>query len=342
MDKLQTLLNNATDAAMKGNLRLFTMEEKAEAINVLNEKRFNGLGTGDYKALEEYILNTPIAFNKKYIHFCKMANSDLDPEYYSTLISAATYEAVALQWNKTKQSYKFDKYFIEEMGKTTKGINLPHLVFDKLPFKTVYLDISQNPKSGKNGALVNVRKIAEHSNGEVLWMLTMLNVAVDKILSSISLIIEDPVGGKELDFDALGNDNIDNEALYTQLLIYLCSYEPDIRDDAASKMQYKKAKQARKKGVKAELPVQKHMVGERFGEAFRKWTVSTLGKSSDRPEGHTGVHVKPHIRRAHWHRYWIGKRDNKELIIKWVHECYCGTTEDDAKDTLDIVKHKVN
>lgn len=31
------------------------------------------------------------------------------------------------------------------------------------------------------------------------------------------------------------------------------------------------------------------------------------------------VHVSPHVRRAHWHGYWLGKRDNPtDLVIKWI------------------------
>lgn len=30
-------------------------------------------------------------------------------------------------------------------------------------------------------------------------------------------------------------------------------------------------------------------------------------------------HVSPHVRRAHWHGYWLGKRDNPtDLVIKWI------------------------
>ena len=39
------------------------------------------------------------------------------------------------------------------------------------------------------------------------------------------------------------------------------------------------------------------------------------------------------MRRAHYHRYWIGKRnsDERQLVTRWVHECLCGLTEDEAR-----------
>ena len=39
--------------------------------------------------------------------------------------------------------------------------------------------------------------------------------------------------------------------------------------------------------------------------------------------GSTGTHAspRPHIRRAHWHSYWVGKGDEpgaREVMLKWL------------------------
>lgn len=123
-------------------------------------------------------------------------------------------------------------------------------------------------------------------------------------------------------------------ALIMQTLLYLCSYEPDIRETAVSKAQVRDAKK-KKTSTK---PIREYVVGERFGSAFRKWTAGRVGVEKSTTE--TGRHVRPHVRRAHWHRYWAGKKDSEDrkLIIKWTYECFCGTNNNDE---LDTVKHKV-
>lgn len=52
--------------------------------------------------------------------------------------------------------------------------------------------------------------------------------------------------------------------------------------------------------------------------------------SSGNPTGRT---VKPHIRRAHWHRYWVGKRDSEErkLVLRFLMPTMVG-----GKESIDI------
>jgi hypothetical protein len=45
--------------------------------------------------------------------------------------------------------------------------------------------------------------------------------------------------------------------------------------------------------------------------------------SAHEPGEVTGTHASPrhHIRRAHWHSYWLGKRDQRDArsaILKWL------------------------
>ena len=43
-------------------------------------------------------------------------------------------------------------------------------------------------------------------------------------------------------------------------------------------------------------------------------------------------------RSAHWHHYWTGSGDNKELIIKWVDGVFVKGSKDEAEK---VVIHKV-
>lgn len=262
-------------------------------------------------------------------------------------IDIAQYAEVLKDWNKTKQTYCFDPDFVTEMMKTDSVIKTFSKFLEKLPFKTMYLDYSKSTdlieKTGADGILVDIFNISENNN-DLVWVIQRFLFKDQRFLGCETNCMLDTKDA-ERDFISVEEEifkNGDGEGYRSlfllQSLLYLCSYEPDIRDDSASKQAYKKVKQAIRKGSKQELPTQKHEVGERFGEAFRKWTEGSLGKGSSTTG--SGKRVRPHVRRAHWHRYWVGKKGQQELIVKWVHECFCNCSEETSEENLDIVKHK--
>lgn len=53
-------------------------------------------------------------------------------------------------------------------------------------------------------------------------------------------------------------------------------------------------------------------VGEEYIAQVREFDETVKRNSGER---------KAHIRCAHWHRYWTGKKDNPKLILKWVAPC---------------------
>ena len=65
------------------------------------------------------------------------------------------------------------------------------------------------------------------------------------------------------------------------------------------------------------------MLGARLGRAIgAARRVHGHGAPSAEPRGATKA---PHVRSAHWHRYWLGKRKGRddgrfgdELVVKWV------------------------
>lgn len=329
----------------------FSYRTRAEAI-----KHFYwsvGAGLSDQELLEEikkFTDNAYISWIYSNVYRYKDAH-----QFLVNCIWDAQFENMMEDWEKTKQIYVFDRDFISEMAKTEQSISVPNNIFDKLPFKSFYLDFKQYPEicsdTGADGALVNISqmKVPEYPDDR-LWLTQYVFFRNRIYYSEEANILNEAAcfGGENsvINLEDICTSGLDQNGcnrkllnvLVLQMILYLCSYEPDIRDDVASKMQRRKAKQQQKANRNIELPEQLHVVGERFGAAFRKWTLGSLGKESPTS---SGGHVKPHMRRAHWHRYWIGKKGHQELIVKWVHECFCGCTEDIAPKTLDVVKHKI-
>lgn len=265
-------------------------------------------------------------------------------------------------WYRRKQIYAFDADILDELIRTNAdSITLPQDVFDYLPCRSLCLDFSANERIMKcinaERAVVQVEsvKLPDSDNEYHVILMSFCHGNDTNMIKALVLLKEEgstDISIKELMDSKLGlivseTGELPEECrpelqvvLVLSCLMYLCSYEPDIRETVVSKAKHRKAKQEKKKPCDA--PNREFLVGERFGEAFRKWTKGQLGQSSEHTE--TGRKNKPHLRRAHWHRFWIGKRgsDERKLVIRWLSECFCGITDNEAEASLDTVKHEVN
>lgn len=113
----------------------------------------------------------------------------------------------------------------------------------------------------------------------------------------------------------------------TQTLMYLCSPEPDIKENDVTKNTYRKPN--------PNLPpknkfseIQQWDVGVRLGTAFRHWQESQKNEQS---EGETGRRVRPHFRKAHWSTRWYGKKDGSEERVRrpvWISETFVNATKE--------------
>jgi hypothetical protein len=270
-------------------------------------------------------------------------------------------------WNRRKQVYTFDADMLNELIRTDiSDIVIPYDAFEYLPYRSLYLDFSANSQIvktvGADGCLVQIQSVTLRETGDQFYQFCVILSSFYKdneITMMKAVVLPNDKNDVRLSVDEFTKAYDSKLGLYVsetgicpeemrpelqgmlvvQCLLYLCSYQPDIHETTASKMQYRKVKKAVKSGK--QLPVREYVVGERFGEAFRKWTKGCLGQSSEHTP--TGRKNKPHMRRAHYHRFWTGKRDSDErrLVTRWVHECFCGLTEDEAEGSLDTVRHEV-
>ena len=103
-------------------------------------------------------------------------------------------------------------------------------------------------------------------------------------------------------------------------VLYLCSQAAEIKDSGAGKRVPTRPKlQKTKKGMRIFAPdhPSRWEVGYRLGAALRQ------ALSEHEPAEPTGTHAspRPHIRRAHWHSFWVGKRDQpdaRSVTLKWL------------------------
>ena len=89
---------------------------------------------------------------------------------------------------------------------------------------------------------------------------------------------------------------------------YLCSANADIIPS------YTPQKNLKRNNAKRRSTASWYEVGYRIGSELRAYR-----RSTSRTLGGGGWTVRPHMRRAHWHHYWVGPRDGeRKLVLKWL------------------------
>lgn len=122
------------------------------------------------------------------------------------------------------------------------------------------------------------------------------------------------------------------------LLAYLGSVEADIVDASERKIRVPASgREGREIDAK---PMKNYEVGFRIGAQLRKGGGTRYDSSL--PSGGTGRTVVPHLRKAHWHHYWIGPKSDptqRELVVRWVNPVLVGGK--DAIPTVHPVRERL-
>lgn len=115
--------------------------------------------------------------------------------------------------------------------------------------------------------------------------------------------------------------------LMLNALAYLCTVNADINKfytpPTLARFNPKKDKKRSKTTV--------YRVGYNIGSQLREY--ERYVKEDAEYQGGT---VRPHMRRAHWHHYWVGPKDNKRLELRWLNSTKVGFGE------IEATVHKVS
>ncbi len=283
-------------------------------------------------------------------------------------------DSMAVIWSKTKQVYCFDEAFARNLY-NTENICVTEDILDYLPSKVICIDVTDSPElceelraqylmcyvdKADDGHEWNVHitKINDYYYaGDVFTIENKeLNEKAFDIIQGYRGTSESIYMGKSDELDNVQIQAFDRDKMHRfvlQALVYLASERPDLEKTTTSKAAEAKFKRSGKKG---ERPIGEWKVGERFGNAFRKWEaeIKSVEISKSHKEG-TGTSPKmPYVRRAHWHTYIYNVRDEQGNNVydetgkvkkvarpRWVYETFCNLGKEDA-EKLPITKHKVH
>lgn len=104
-----------------------------------------------------------------------------------------------------------------------------------------------------------------------------------------------------------------------QLLLYLCSNEPDMPE-----IEHPSKRRCISGSIRGPKEPRVWDVGVRIASVIRKYRQRHDDNDMERRIVANGGHVspRPHVRSAHWHTYWVGPRNaefpERKPVIKWI------------------------
>ena len=255
-----------------------------------------------------------------------------------------------LAWRMSLSIYRIDEDIFNEMIKSSIPKDTPSNIFRRLPDFCVYIDFPRlvdmdeiNPLIPFNGLKVKGfwAYLDKTFSGNGVKGFE-LKICADLIehelyadpLSNVSMIIKDGLTVEEsadLVFDQyVGHSEENTKALaqsdkivlfnYLSILLWLCAEEPDISNiigEPLTSEQVRQPKYGQKKNTGQFIPPSNpriYNLGQRLGGEIRNFK-EDIRKSSTSKKA---TSKRPHIRKGHWHGYWVGTGQNKKFIIKWL------------------------
>lgn len=260
-------------------------------------------------------------------------------------------------WSKFKMAYKIDNEFFHEI-KQTENMLITYEMFEKLPFKTFYVDLSEVKNIADiNGAFIHIIKEDEQFIGVNIYMVGGSDYTYYSFYSWFRFenkneeIEFSKANLPKSDFTKVEQTEIYDEKSFIEALNsteykIVSDYDPrgeiitaiyqimnfiavdasDVVENPHTKQTYKPSDIVKNKFSEVRM----WDVGYRYGKAIKvaKKEFEKAIKEHRETETKKGRKpVRPHIRRAHWQRYHVGK-GRKDTKTVWIGAIYvCGNTE---------------
>ena len=234
----------------------------------------------------------------------------------------------ALIWSRNKMIYQFDSTLSDTLAAQPLDGEIPTDILEYLPYPCVYIQrkitISEEDLTGFFAWLdivgddnqKTLRLLFTQADGYAysVWLPILGGTIHESILNVVN---RDKEGSAEIYTDDDVRQLPLTQAITecVNLILYLCSEKPDMPDDTELKTRRSRDSYGNPKRAAT------WEVGTRIGAALRK-AINAEDESEEKPttNGQSHSTPRPHLRRAHWHSYWTGKRGgpDRKLVLRWL------------------------
>ena len=300
-------------------------------------------GSGMIKEGKEEELRDLVIGYQVYTQGIPVINID---DWFDQLLFSSIHD----MWGKYKLAYKIDSELVD----TLCNMKLPDFcssdILTKIPACCFYIDFGDYcPFCDDSNGLFAVVKTNEERISVVLVSLinservipitSRIGVNLDGAkLSEVKVTFNMNVSGLALDCEDGKLRHLHEEKYFIfffNFLLYLQAANRDVVINDQTEKIYKERKpDAKPKNQFKEVKL--HDVGIRYGKKISQSGLKIVHKGEHDRVGNTRE-ISSHYRSAHWHHYWVGSGDDKELVIKWVE----GVFVHGSKESTAVVVHKV-
>lgn len=207
-------------------------------------------------------------------------------------------------WIQNKQVYQPDKDFLNLLLETPlTSFNYKSL--RNMPYKNIYIDISSSSDI-IHGAFVYISEIAD------VTLIDLILVTHDSQMQHAYHLINH--SDSEYRLQEADKHGISQEIMIIwQMFLYLCSENANIEKNEKTEITYHPGKIIKNKFSE----IRKWDVGVRIGSSVRQYKKSLAEHEKTTRSVNCRKSPRPHMRKAHWHKYMTGK-GRTIPVIKWI------------------------
>jgi len=267
------------------------------------------------------------------------------------LMLTAERAAMLYAWRTTKLEFRFDSDLARELLDTPVTDDIPANILNRLPASCIYVTLPEGTGEWagffafldqRDRKAPPVLRIFRDSPGKWPSQVFVLPISGGSLSAAVAQSNQKFQELAQGALEAAGDLSAAAKALASpdkvayelrqlekilSLLLYLCAEKPDLPDDYAPRAYREKGTGSLRRITPPEQ-VQVWPVGARIGAVFRK---AEQAQNSPNSAGELGTTVRPHVRRAHWHTYWVGAKSASRATLRWVSPVLVGVkSKDDA------------
>ena len=260
-------------------------------------------------------------------------------------------------WRMSRGVFRFDIDFYEALWDTPIDGELPIDILFRLPEWCVYIEVPEGQdcrwfNDRVLGWFVHLEWDVQEKRPELRFVFDMesgrlfafpLHLDYSQLQECVFAALDMSYANmpvKELDSSLATQVFAEQISPFLSVLLYLCADTPDITDLHGRKEKPENPLPAKtKRGLKvfAAGSNTSWQVGFRIGAALRGIHDRETNSENTEPSGRLHTSPKRHIRRAHWHSYWMGPRKGpRQIVLKWLPPIPIGTG--DLVTTIHLVK----
>lgn len=277
-------------------------------------------------------------------------------------------------WRVSKEIFVMDPD-IEQILSEQTDVNVDSEILMKLPYYCFYIKtnhLSLDNRKELDGFFVSLEYDLRDSSGELrinflyrdltfieIPLLLKYKTLEETIDYLLALTVEESrvkkTPGKEEELKGYFTELRKTMVSALQMVLYILSINSDIEENPVQKKIYRRSVSSKEDSAAHKIKdkyaeVRMWDVGYRIGASVRANRQKREGSIS----GHSGSHSskRPHLRRGHWHNFWVGPRTSKEgnrdgreaerkLVLRWIPPTFIGGGKIKGSEEMPVVYHEV-